>query len=99
MNITDYHSASIEKLREMPTRQLLAALRASRSRYVCGCRFHCGDEYLDVYERHFNSAQEMLYDRLKWILSTRENVVNNRNEKRTAQRRSRRERKQMKFAR
>ena len=76
-NITQYHDYSVQELEKLNTRHLKHILESARGRITCGCGKgnHCGDDVLDTNERDYNMAQEALVERIKPVLSQRENIV------------------------
>lgn len=77
-NISQYHSYSIEQLMKLTTNHLVHILGSARGRIICSCGkgHHCGDEVLEANEKQFNQNQESLFQRLKQVLATRENLFN-----------------------
>lgn len=81
MDISYYHSCSLEDLKQMSTRELMAV--RSRAFYLrtCGCHGPskaCGDDYLPSEDRDFNVEQRALQERVKRVLSEREHIPNKR---------------------
>ena len=77
-NPTPFWGASVEQLRKLPTRQLLAILDGTRSRMVCSCAWgggtHCGDDVLSKEDLEFNEKQFELNVNLKTVLAEREHI-------------------------
>lgn len=81
MDISYYHSCSIEDLKQMSTRELMTVRSRAFNRRTCGCHNaskSCGDEVLSAEDRDFNLEQYALQDRVKQVLSTREHIPNKR---------------------
>lgn len=78
INVTKFWGFTVDQLDELPTRQLLALLDASRSRMQCSCAWgggsHCGDEVLSAEELAYNERQFALKINLKTVLATREHI-------------------------
>jgi hypothetical protein len=72
--LTAYQAMTIDQLEELRTSELLHVLKYARRISTCGCRHHCGDDYIDEHSAAFNRAQRLLQQRLMTILPTREHV-------------------------
>lgn len=80
-NITEFHDYSAQDLEKLNTRHLKHILESARGRITCGCGMHCGDDALDTNERDYNEAQADLEERIKPVLSKRENIVSTKPQK------------------
>lgn len=76
-NISQYHDYTTEQLQELSTRHLKEILGSARGRIICDCGkgHHCGDDVLQEDEKNFNEKKEVLVDKLKSIMKTRDNLV------------------------
>lgn len=76
-NISQYHEHTHEQLQELTTRHLKEILESARGRIICDCGkgHHCGEDVLTEDEKNFNEKQEVLVEKLKVIMKTRENLV------------------------
>ena len=76
-NISQYHDYTTEQLQELSTRHLKEILGSARGRIICNCGkgSNCGDAVLEEDEKNFNKKQEVLLDKLKSAMKTRDNLV------------------------
>ena len=76
-NVSQFHGYTSNQLQALTTRHLTEILESSRGLIVCDCGKgnHCGDEVLTPSERTFNNSQGTLFNQVKSILDTRENLV------------------------
>lgn len=78
-NISQFHGYSVEQLDELNTRHLVEILESTRSKHISELD-RSPDIGLDYVE--WNSAQKMLHDRVKQVLSTREHLESTKQLKR-----------------
>lgn len=99
MNILPLLRATDEELEKLNTRYLLAAYRRSRgSFYVCSCRYHCGDEVLNLEEQATNREVRAFHAKLKTLLDQRPHVPTS-SESKARTERPHKERKRMEYRR
>lgn len=76
-NVSQFHVYTSDQFQALTTRHLTEILESSRGLITCSCGKgnHCGDEVLTTSERAFNNSQDTLFNQVKAILDTRENLV------------------------
>lgn len=72
LDVTKYHSMSVEELNKLHTGTLMNIRKASfKDAPSCAC---CGEKVRNSYEQEFAAAQHQLRNNLKEVLKTREHV-------------------------